>query len=81
MRRVQVYLPDELYTVVKKRRLPVSQLLQDSVRAQLRRRQLQAEGDRYLAGLIAELGMPSARQRTAATAVVKKSRARRRNAG
>jgi hypothetical protein len=51
-------------------------LLQDAVRAEVRRRELLAEGDKYVAELIAEVGKPSARERAAATAVVKKLGAR-----
>lgn len=77
-----MYLPDDLYALVKKRRLPASELLQEAVRAEVRRRQLLAEGDKYVAELIAEVGKPSARQRAAASAVVKKLVARpRRKAG
>jgi post-segregation antitoxin (ccd killing protein) len=65
---MQVYLPDELYDLVKKRRLPASELLQDAVRAEVRRR----AGDKYVAELIAEVGRPTARQRAAASNVVKK---------
>ncbi len=76
-----MYLPDELYDLVKKRRLPASELLQDAVRAEVRRRQLLA-GDKYVAELTAEVGKPTARQRAAASAVVKKLVARpRRKAG
>ena len=79
---MQVYLPDELYDLVKKRRLPASELLQDAVRAEVRRRQLLAAGDEYVAELTAEVGKPTARQRAAAIAVVKKLAARsRRKAG
>jgi post-segregation antitoxin (ccd killing protein) len=79
---MQVYLPDDLYALVKKRRLPASELLQDAVRAEVRRRQLLTEGDKYVAELTAEVGKPSARQRAAAAAVVKKLVARpRRKAG
>jgi hypothetical protein len=82
MPRMQVYLPDELYDLVKKRRLPASELLQAAVRAEVRRRQLLAEGDKYVAELTAEIGKPTARQRAAAAAVVKKLVARpRRKAG
>jgi post-segregation antitoxin (ccd killing protein) len=82
MPRMQVYLPDDLYDLVKKRRLPASELLQDAVRAEVRRRQLLAEGDKYVADLTAEVGKPTARQRAAATALVKKLVARpRRKAG
>jgi post-segregation antitoxin (ccd killing protein) len=69
--RTQVYLPDELYNLVKKRRLPASELLHAAVRAEDRRRQLPTAGDKYVAELIAEVGKPTARQRAAAVAVVK----------
>lgn len=52
MPRMQVYLPDDSYGLVKKRRLPASELLQKAVRAELRRLDLLAESDRYAAGLI-----------------------------
>ena len=39
MPRMQVYLPDDLYKLVKKKRLPASELLQDAVRAEGRRRE------------------------------------------
>ena len=71
-----MYLPDDLYDLVKKRRLPASELLQDAVRAEVRRRQLLAEGEKYVAELTAEVGKPTARQRAAAAAVVKKLGAR-----
>ena len=71
-----MYLPDDLYDLVKKGRLPASELLQDAVRAEVRRRQLLAEGEKYVAELTAEVGKPTARQRAAAAAVVKKLGAR-----
>jgi post-segregation antitoxin (ccd killing protein) len=72
MARMQVYLPDDLYTVVKARGLPASELLQKAVRAELRRLDLLAETDRYLAELIAEVGPPAAAQRTRARAVARR---------
>lgn len=78
---MQVYLPDELYALVKKRKLPASELLQTAIVAEVRRRELRAEGDKYVAELIAEVGKPNARHRAAATAAVKKLGARRRKAG
>jgi post-segregation antitoxin (ccd killing protein) len=60
MPRIQVYLPEDLYQEVKTRRLPASELLQEAVRAELRRRQLLEETDAYLAELVAEVGEPSA---------------------
>jgi post-segregation antitoxin (ccd killing protein) len=73
---MQVYLPDELYELVKARRLPASELLQEAVRAEVRRQELLAESDKYIADLIAQVGKPSARQRANAAAVVKKIAAR-----
>ena len=60
MPRVQVYLPDDLYAAVKSRELSPSELLQDAVRAELRRQELLEETDRYLAELIDDVGKPSA---------------------
>ena len=54
-----MYLPDELYQEVKARRLPASELLQEAVRAEVRRLDLLAETDRYLAELVDEIGEPS----------------------
>ena len=59
MPRLQVYLPEDLYRAVKERRLPASELLQSAVRAELRRRELLDETDRYLTDLIEEVGEPS----------------------
>ncbi len=67
---MQVYLPDELYKIVKSRRLPASELLQEAVKAEARRRELLAETDKYLAKLTAKVGKPSSKQRAHAKAVV-----------
>jgi hypothetical protein len=56
---MQVYLPEDLYDLVKKRRLPASELLQKAVREEVRRLDLLAESDRYLADLMAQVGPPS----------------------
>lgn len=69
MPRMQVYLPDELYDLVKKRRLPASELLQGAVRAEVRRLDLLAESDRYLRDLVAQVGKPSAVDRARAAVV------------
>ena len=61
MPRMQVYLPDELYRAVKERGLPASELLQEAVRAELRRQELLAETDRYVDELTEEVGAPSPR--------------------
>ena len=69
---MQVYLPDDLYKLVKKGRLPASELLQGAVRAEVRRRELLGEADRYLVDLTAEVGEPSARQRARASAIAQR---------
>lgn len=69
---MQVYLPETLYEQVKARGLPVSELLQEAVRTELRRQDLLAETDRYLEGLIAEVGTPSAAQRARAVAIARR---------
>lgn len=69
MPRMQVYLPDDLYEQLKTRRLPASELLQDAVRAELRRLDLLQEGDRYVAELVAQVGEPSATDRARARAI------------
>jgi post-segregation antitoxin (ccd killing protein) len=56
---MQVYLPDELYRAVKERRLPASELLQEAVRAELRRAELLGEADRYIEELESDVGQPS----------------------
>jgi len=85
MPRMQVYLPDELYRALKRERLPASELLQKAVGAELRRRKLLAEGERYLAELVADLGEPSPKQQGAADSLVanmmQRARPRRRKAG
>jgi len=68
---MQVYLPDDLYAIVKARHLPASELLQAAVRAEVRRLHLLAEGDRYLEDLVAQVGKPTARQRSRASAVAR----------
>jgi hypothetical protein len=79
---MQVYLPDELYDLVKTRRLPASELLQGAVRAELRRLDLLKEGDRYLRDLVAQVGEPRAAERARARAVAGRvARRGRRKAG
>jgi post-segregation antitoxin (ccd killing protein) len=74
MPRLQVYLPDDLYAAVKERRLPASELLQRAVRAELRRRELLDETDRYLTELIDEVGEPSASAVTRAESLSRRLR-------
>ena len=72
MPRVQVYLPDGLYTELKNRDLPASELLQVAVRAEIERRDALDATDHYLAELAAEVGEPSERDRARARAIVRR---------
>ena len=72
MPRMQIYLPDDLYQLVKQRGLPASELLQKAVRAELRRQDLLAETDRYVADLLEEVGPPTGAQRVRAEAVARR---------
>jgi hypothetical protein len=74
---MQVYLPDDLYEQVKTRNLPASELLQEAVRAEVRRRDLLGETDTYLAELIAEVGEPSPQERARAEAIARRIAPRR----
>jgi hypothetical protein len=69
---MQVYLPDDLYRLVKKRRLPASELLQSAVRAEVRRRDLLSETERFAAALRAEVGEPAAVDRSRAKALAQR---------
>jgi len=66
---MQIYLPAGMYEQVKARALPVSELLQKAVQAELRRLDLLAETDRYLADLVKEVGTPSPAHRARAAAI------------
>ena len=66
---MQVYLPDHLYEQVKSHGLPASELLQKAVGAELRRLELLAETDRYLAELVADVGQPSVPRRKRAAEI------------
>ena len=68
---MQIYLPEDLYAKVKQRGLAASELLQVAIRAELQRQALLGEGDRYLAELIEEVGMPTAEEVARAAAVVR----------
>jgi hypothetical protein len=74
---MQVYLPDDLYEQVKTRNLPASELLQEAVRAEVRRQDLLRETDTYLAELIAEVGDPSPQERARAEAIARRIASRR----
>ncbi len=69
---MQVYLPTELYELVKERGLPASELLQEAVRAELRRRELMAASEKYTTELRTQVGAPTSAQRARATEVAKR---------
>jgi post-segregation antitoxin (ccd killing protein) len=71
---MQVYLPDDLYDQLKARGLPASELLQQAVRAELRRQALIDETDAYLDELIDEVGAPSANEMARAEAIARRLR-------
>ncbi|HKU42679.1 MAG TPA: hypothetical protein VJR89_31185 [Polyangiales bacterium] len=80
MPRMQVYLPDDLHALVKRRRMPASELLQKAIRAEVRRQDLLAETTRYLSELEAE--EPTAEDHARAKAFVERMTKRpRRKAG
>jgi hypothetical protein len=72
MPRMQVYLPDDLHQAVKDRNLPASELLQLAVRVELRRLDLFAETDRYLAELLGEVGEPTGEEAARARALARR---------
>jgi len=74
---MQVYLPEDLYRAIKERDLPASELLQDAVRAELRRQELLEEADRYVAELIQDVGEPSAKAIARAEALSRRIRRHR----
>jgi post-segregation antitoxin (ccd killing protein) len=68
---MQVYLPDDLFDQIKARGLPASELLQQAVRAELRRQALMDETDVYLDELIDEVGKPTANEIARAEAIAR----------
>lgn len=69
---MQVYLPDDLYRLVKKRHLPASELLQTAIRAEVRRLDLLSETDRFTSALLAEVGEPGPNERSRAKALARR---------
>ncbi len=72
MPRMQVYLPDDLYRAVKERGLPASELLQQAVRVELRRRELLEATDDYLSDLLEEVGTPTGEETVRARALARR---------
>lgn len=77
MPRIQVYLPDELHREVKRSGLSPSELLQEAVRAELRRREQLAEHDKYLHDLQEEVGEPTRADKARAEVLVRRITRRR----
>lgn len=73
---MQVYLPADLYAMVKERGLSASELLQEAVRTEVRRQKLQSASKRYTADLAEEIGQPAPRERARAVAVARRIAAR-----
>ena len=69
---MQVYLPDDLHREVKARGLAASELLQQAVRAEVRRLDLLAAGGRHVEELAAEVGEPSAAEQERADLVARR---------
>jgi len=67
---MQVYLPEDVYRLVKELGLPASELLQSAVRIEARRRRLLEATDEYLSELIAEVGQPTPEEAAEADALV-----------
>jgi DNA-binding transcriptional regulator YiaG len=59
MPRMNVYLPDDLYQMVKREHLSASDILQEALRAQAAVQERLAALDEYIADLQAELGPAS----------------------
>ena len=74
---MQVYLPADLYEIVKQRQLPASELLQEAVRTEVRRRKLLSASRRYTTELTAQVGQPAPRERARAVAVAQRIASRK----
>jgi len=72
---MQIYLPEDLYAEVKRRKLPASELLQQAVRAEIRREDLINAAGEFLDELIVETGEPSAEDLAWAEDVVQRMKA------
>ena len=69
---MQVYLPEELHHQVKDRKLPVSELLQRALQTEIRRLDLLAATDRYVAALIDDVGVPTGAERKRAADIARR---------
>jgi hypothetical protein len=81
MRRTRLSLSNDLYAKVKDQHLPASELLQQAVRNEVRRREQVVAGDAYIAELVAQVGAPSIRALARAAALARRIADRSRKAG
>jgi hypothetical protein len=72
MARMNVYLPDELHEQVKSLELPVSDILQHALRAEIRRRELVAEADALIKRRDTIVGPPTAEERARVRGIVQR---------
>ena len=72
MPRLQVYLPDDLHREVKVRGLAASELLQQAVRAEVRRLDLLAATRAHVEALEHEVGEPRPAERERAELVARR---------
>jgi hypothetical protein len=59
MPKMSIYLPENLYAVVKAQDLPVSEILQEALRAKLEVDEKLRALDEFIADLVAEVGEPT----------------------
>ena len=69
---MQVYLPADLYAIVKEYRLSASELLQQAVRTEVLRRKLESASRDYTAELAAQVGQPAPSDKARASALAQK---------
>lgn len=72
MPRMQVYLPQDLYAELKAEELPASELLQEAVRVEIKRRRLARAGEEYLTELLKDVGTPDAAETARAQDLAKR---------
>lgn len=76
MPRLQVYLPDDLYSQLKAQGLPASELLQTAVRAELERQRALEAADQHVEELVSEVGEPTPEEAARADVIMRKIRDR-----
>ncbi len=69
---MQVYLPKDHYEMVKERGLPASELLQEAVRTEVRRKELLSANQSYTSDLAAQVGQPDPLTRARAAALAQR---------